>query len=246
MRLRLVSWNIHSCVGIDKRYDPGRIASVLADLDADIIGLQEVDWRSPQHEGVDQLAFLARELEMTAVAGPNLYDHRGEFGNALLTRLAVEEVEHLDLAQPGREPRGCIDARLRHEGHHIRALVTHLGLRRDERAIQLNDIADHLGHETGEVRCLLADINEWLPTRFTRGPLVPACFDAVYAPRTFPSRRPVFPLDRVFVSPLPDKLDHARLRTPLSRLASDHLPVLVDVGWQDKAGLTSRIGGWSE
>lgn len=234
MRLRFVSWNIHSCVGTDKRYDPGRVASVLGTLDADVIGLQEVDWRSPPHEGVDQLAFLARTLGMTAIAGPNLYDHRGEFGNALLTRLAVEEVEHLDLAQTGREPRGCIDARLRHEDQSIRALVTHLGLRRYERAAQLQAITDYLGaREPGVVRCLMADLNEWLPTRLTRGPLTPACFDTVYAPRTFPSTRPVLPLDRVFVSPLPDELEQARLRTPWSRLASDHLPLVVDARWDE-------------
>lgn len=232
MRLRLVSWNIHSCVGTDKRYDPGRVASVLAELDADVIGLQEVDWRTPRHEGVDQLAYLAKVTGMTAVAGPNLYDHRGEFGNALLTRLAVEEVDHMDLAQPGREPRGCIDARLRHGDHHIRALVTHLGLRRYERVKQLKAIEEHLGdREPGVVRCLLADINEWLPTRLTRGPLVPACFDTVYAPRTFPSTRRTFPLDRVFLAPLPDELERAPYITPMSRLASDHLPIVVEAQW---------------
>ena len=232
MRLRLVSWNIHSCVGTDKRYDPARIADVLAKLDADIIGLQEVDWRSPSHEGVDQLAFLARELGMTAVAGPNLYDHRGEFGNALLTRLAVQEVEHLDLAQTGREPRGCIDARLRHDDQTIRALVTHLGLRRAERAAQLRAIADYLGpSEPGLVQCLMGDINEWFPARMMRGPLVPTCFEAVCAPRTFPSRSPTLALDRVMISPRPNSIDGDRIGTPLARLASDHLPVVVDAAW---------------
>lgn len=235
MRLRLVSWNIHSCVGTDKRYDPARIASVLTELNADIIGLQEVDWRSPLHQGVDQLAFLARTLGMTAVPGPNLYDHRGEFGNALLTRLPVEEVEHLDLAQPGREPRGCIDAQLTCDGRPLRALVTHLGLQRSERALQRRAIAEHLGpREPGVVRCLLADLNEWMPARLTRGPLVPACFDAVYAPRTFPARRPALALDRVYASPMPDTARHARLLTPAARLASDHLPVVVDVRWDGR------------
>lgn len=232
MRLRLVSWNIHSCVGTDKRYDPGRIASVLAGLEADVIGLQEVDWRTPQYEGVDQLAYFARMLGMTAIAGPNLCDHRGEFGNALLTRLAVEEIKHLDLAQPGREPRGCIDARLCHEGQTIRAMVTHLGLRRFERGAQLNQIAKYLdASEPTTVRCLLADINEWLPPLLKSSPHVSRHFESVCTSRTFPAKSPAFALDRILLSPRPDDINYAPCRTALCRLASDHLPLVVDARW---------------
>lgn len=235
MRLRLVTWNIHSCVGTDRRYDPGRIASVLKQLDADVIALQEVDWRSPPHEGLDQLAFLARSLGMDAVTGPNLIDHRGEFGNALLTRWRVDHVTHIDLSQPGREPRGCIDARIMLNNQSIRVLNTHLGLSRPERTAQLRKIAHHLaGEEIADVCCLLGDINEWLPARVSGRPIMPAHFSSVCAPRTFPSNKPVFRLDRVYLSPAPVGLTRDRRVSVLARTASDHLPVVVDAAWGNK------------
>lgn len=236
MRLRLVSWNIHSCVGTDKRYDPSRIASVLAGFDADIIGLQEVDWRAPQYEGTDQLSFLASRLGMNAIAGPNLIDHRGEFGNALLTRLQVEDVDHLDLSLPGREPRGCIDAKLVGEGRRIRVFVTHLGLMRRERVKQLRTIAQHLADGAiVDIRCLIGDINEWLPPLISGRDLIPKPFHAVCAPRTFPSKMPVFRLDRVYVAPLPSRLVQHPFVTGSARRASDHLPIVIDVEWDETA-----------
>lgn len=234
MRLRLVSWNIHSCVGTDKRYDPSRIASVLAGFDADIIGLQEVDWRAPQYEGTDQLSFLARTLGMNAIAGPNLIDRRGEFGNALLTRLEVADVDHLDLSQPGREPRGCIDAQLVSEGHRIRVFVTHLGLMRRERVKQLRTIVRHLADDVStDMRCLLGDINEWLPQLISGRDLIPKPFQAVYAPRSFPSKMPVFRLDRAYVAPLPSRLVQHPFVSGSARQASDHLPIIIDVQWDN-------------
>ncbi|MCA9286132.1 MAG: endonuclease/exonuclease/phosphatase family protein, partial [Phycisphaerales bacterium] len=162
MHCRLVTWNIHSCVGTDGAYDPGRTAEVLRGLDADIIGLQEVDWRTPPFDGMDQLTLMAQRLAMTPVAGPNLRDHRGEYGNGLLTRLEVREVRRVHLAHDASEPRGAIDALLTRDGHRLRVLVTHLGLRRRERRLQAQAIRAAVERGADAV-VLLADLNEWMP-----------------------------------------------------------------------------------
>ncbi len=233
MRLRLVSWNIHSCVGSDGVYDPDRIAAVLADLDPDIIGLQEVDWRREPIAGVDQFQHLAATLGLTAVAGPNLVDHRGAYGNGLLTSLEIVDVVNVDLAFGSREPRGAIDALLRADGGRVRATVTHLGLTWRERRRQLRDLASHLtDNETGEdARVLLADLNDWRPPRLTRCPLHREHYALASTMRTFPARLPLFALDRIYLGPKPRSVEQVAVDSGEARRASDHLPIVVDVEW---------------
>lgn len=230
-RLRLVTWNVHGCVGTDGVHDPRRIADVLATIDADVIGLQEVDWRHPPTRGLDPLAFIAAQLGMHAVAGSNLRDHRGEYGNGLLTRLDVERVEHIRLAHAGREPRGAIDARLRRDGFHVRAVVTHLGLRRGERRVQVDRIRAALAGDDAPATVLLGDLNEWRPGPIVGASLVPDPFPVGTCHRTWPSRRPWFRLDRVLLRPRPAELHARTVRSAEARRASDHLPVVVDAAW---------------
>lgn len=232
MRLRFVSWNIHSCVGTDGRHDPSRVADVLARLDADVIGLQEVDWRKPRVNGRDQLAYLAEALSMTPVAGPNFEDHLGHYGNGLLTRLQIASVTRLELANRGREPRGLIDATLETEDRGLRVLVTHLGLSRLERKRQVRRITEHLDQTPtpeGTLPVLLGDLNEWLPACFRRKAGLPRHFAFEHAPRTFPSRLPLYRLDRILTGPMPSGARLCDQKHAKSKLASDHLPVCIDI-----------------
>ena len=104
------TYNIHRCVGADGRYNPGRVALVLEELNADLIGLQEVDSRLAAAGACDQLTFLARRLGFNVVAGLNIVCHRGHYGNALLSRWPILNSRLIDLSAAGREPRGGIDA----------------------------------------------------------------------------------------------------------------------------------------
>ena len=233
MRLRLVTWNVHSWIGTDRREDITRIARILEGLDADVIGLQEVDSRAARDTEPDPLEGIAARLGMTALAGPNLTDDRGEYGNGLLTRLPVAQVDRVDLSEFGREPRGAIDATLEHEQGPLRAIVTHFGLGRAERRAQARRLAAHLRDSPGPrgVRVLLGDLNEWRPWVRPDRRLIPDQFDHDFSARSFPARLPVLRLDRIFVSPRPDA---ARLRVeggPLARRASDHLPLILDAEW---------------
>src|SRR6266511_2340489 len=106
--LSVVSYNIHQCVGTDRRRDATRIAAILKELNADIIGLQEVH---SAHDGTFeayQLRYLAETTGNHVVSGPNVTKANSEYGNVLLTRHSVVRVNRLDLSVPGREARGAI------------------------------------------------------------------------------------------------------------------------------------------
>jgi endonuclease/exonuclease/phosphatase family metal-dependent hydrolase len=213
--------------------DATRVGDVLSELDADFIGLQEVDRRVEPTAGRDQLEYFANRLKMHPIAGPNLHDHRGDFGNGLLARRPAVAHELLDLSVSQREPRGAIDARFSLQGAEIRVLVTHLGLARRERAEQISILRDHLaGAPMHDAVVLLGDLNEWRPAPFTRSRLVPAPFAVSSRLRSFPSRRPLIDLDRILVWPRPMRFEARTKRGRITRVASDHLPVVADIEWK--------------
>jgi endonuclease/exonuclease/phosphatase family metal-dependent hydrolase len=231
--LRVATYNVHGCVGVDGRYDPGRVAAVLRELNADIIGLQEIDNHRPLRQGLHQLELLARATGLEAVPGLNICAKRGEYGNALLTRLPVVAVRRLDLSVPGREPRGAIDADLVGPEGRVRVIVTHLGLAPAERHKQIAGILDALlpGPEPWPPTLLMGDINEWLPGGGLRVETLTRRFAAAFCGRTFPAILPVLYLDRIFAHPKPERALFAVHRSRLARWASDHLPVRGELAW---------------
>ena len=219
-----VSYNIHQCVGLDGRRDVERIARVLSSLDAQLIGLQEVGTDLEDGRKSSQMEYLARATGLQAIAGPTIERHTGPFGNVLLTSWRVLDSRLLDLSVPGREPRGAIDADLMIEGRSVRVIVTHFGLRAAERRYQVRCLLEALSKGQNRFIIVLGDINEWVlrsrPLRWLY-----ARFGTPPAPRTFPSWLPLFALDRIWVLPREVLLEVHAHATPLTRIASDHLPV---------------------
>ncbi|MGN6520230.1 MAG: endonuclease/exonuclease/phosphatase family protein [Dokdonella sp.] len=218
--MRIATWNLHEAVGVDGRCLPVRIARVLAELDADVVALQEF---SPRRSTVDELsAQLEHATGATLVVMPTFLKRGRVFGNALLCRVPIVSVEARELALERREPRNAIDARVDWDGRPLRVLATHLGLRRAERIEQIGRLDALLDEDTPTL--LLGDFNEWrlhgcLATLERRLARVPT-------PPTFPSPCPVARLDRLFVSP---GLRVSHVRTHRSRsamVASDHLPLV--------------------
>jgi endonuclease/exonuclease/phosphatase family metal-dependent hydrolase len=213
--LRIASYNLHGCVGRDGARDARRIAEVIAELGCDTIGLQEVF-------GLDS---LEKKLDMTAIAGPHHLWHDRHVGNALLTRRRVLAVRNHDYTWPRHEPRTALDVDLEVDGQTVRIIVTHLGLKPAERRFQVRRLLALLKQTPLYERVVvLGDINEWLPLgRPVRW--LHALFGHSPAERTFPSRWPLFALDRVWVRPRHALLAFGAHRSPLAVQASDHLPV---------------------
>ncbi|MDA8230472.1 MAG: endonuclease/exonuclease/phosphatase family protein [Magnetospirillum sp.] len=231
--LSLASYNIHRCFGTDGRYVPERTAEVIHSLDADVIGLQEVDMRLLV-DGRTQLDYLAETLRMHAVPGPNIKGRRGKFGNALLSRWPVRMVRHTDLSVRHFEPRGAIDCDVDVGGLSLRVVVTHLGLNAAERRLQVRRLSAVLeGMSEGAPLVVMGDFNEWKPTRGALRAL-DRRLGPSRMPRTFPSRMPLLPLDRIWVWPIGGLQRLSVYTTSLSRITSDHLPLRAEVAWDER------------
>jgi endonuclease/exonuclease/phosphatase family metal-dependent hydrolase len=226
--LRVASYNIHACIGLDRLQDIGRVAAVLDEINADVIGLQEVESRRSRSP-IDQAEALATALDMQCIEGPLLHGPSGWYGNALLTRRTVRAVRRVVFEARGREARGAIVADLASsEGLGWRVLTTHLDLHSGRRRRQFEVLLDELLPALSLATIVIGDFNEWWP--FSRG-LSALRRHAVlpFAPPTFPSRCPLFSLDRMALSACRLSGRLRRHDTTLSRIASDHLPIFADI-----------------
>ena len=225
--LIVATWNIHGGIGIDGRYSSARIVEVLNELDADIVALQEV--ASPEaHENF--LHEIERETGYHVAAGLLRQRVGSDFGNAVLSRYAFSEISRLDLAVRDYEPRGALDVCITVSTRQVlRVIGTHLGLRPRERREQVHRLIGAIERQVPHPTVLMGDLNEWylwgrplrwLHTHFREVPT---------APRTFPSWRPMFALDRIWVSPAGRLRRLARHASPLARMASDHLPLKAEI-----------------
>ena len=223
--LRVLTYNLHGCVGADGVRDVERIARVIRALEPDIAGLQEVDCRVARVDGLTQLEALAAATGMEAIAGPTIREGDGFYGNALLSRFPFGEVSHFDLSYPRREPRAVLSAKVIVDGVDLRCLVTHFGLRARERDHQARHLLEQVG--TGPV-VVMGDFNEWRPRAATMA-RIDAALGATRAVRSFPARFPVLKLDRIWVRPECALVDITARADSLARVASDHLPLVATI-----------------
>jgi endonuclease/exonuclease/phosphatase family metal-dependent hydrolase len=140
----------------------------------------------------------------------------------------VIEVRHLDLSVASREPRAALDVDLGIAGETVRCIVTHFGLGFRERLHQVRALCRLVDEIQRPVTLLLGDFNEWVPMRRSLLHL-DSRLGRSYSARTFPSRRPVLPLDRIWVRPRHTVLRVWTLRDSHTRIASDHLPLCATV-----------------
>ena len=238
--VRVATYNIHKCRGLDRRVQPARIAKVLCELDADIIALQEVVSVSGRDQQ-DQARFLAAELGFHFFLGENRRLDGGAYGNLLLSRFPLRTVCNHDLTAGKREQRGCLRADIDLDGTTLHVFNVHLGTSFLERRHQARKLvsADILRNpELRGLRVVLGDFNEW--TRGLTSRLLSAHFQSadlktdLGRSRTYPGVLPFLHLDHIYFDQ-PLKLERLSLhRGPTALIASDHLPLVADFHLEGK------------
>jgi endonuclease/exonuclease/phosphatase family metal-dependent hydrolase len=223
--MRIASYNIHKCRGTDGRVQPDRILKVINELRADLIALQEVDKRFGRRDGLLDPEAIRRETGMRLLVQSDLPHGHGWHGNALLVRAEPKSYRRLRLRLPGFEPRGAIVAELDLGDGEFRVIAAHLGLLRQSRLDQASAILKAHREMTPMPTILMGDFNEWRSRRRSSLSILEPIFGGGASPRSFPSRRPIFALDRILGWPYGLISDLAVHASPLARVASDHLPL---------------------
>lgn len=216
---------MHSGVGIDGRFAPQRIARVIAELDADIVALQEFGSRRAEF---DMRAHLEQATGWPALVMATCSNRHGDFGNALLTRFPLASAVCESLGTVGREPRNAIDVIVECDTARLRLIATHLGLRPQERREQIARLLRLFTATRVRPLVLLGDFNVWR-VRARALQAFAAEDDDARAPRTFPSPYPLAALDRIFVSPPSARIDVHTHRSRTACFASDHLPLIAEI-----------------
>jgi endonuclease/exonuclease/phosphatase family metal-dependent hydrolase len=243
MKLRLMTYNVHRCVGTDRKLDVERVAEVIAAEKPDVVALQELDVRRARTRGVDQAHRLAELLKMTSHFHPAMTVEEELYGDAILTALPERKVkaEGLPLYTriPGLEPRGAIWITVEVGGAPVQIINTHLGLVPQEQKRQAAALLGEqwMAHEAWKAPgILLGDFNA-TPYSATYRLLRAALRDA-QAPSatwrgtptaTFPSSFPFMRIDHVFLTKGLETVGVSSPYGPLARAASDHLPLVVDL-----------------
>lgn len=237
---RLLTYNVHRCVGVDRRLDVARVAAVIAEYEPDIVCLQELDVGRARTGFTDQAEEIARRLEMSFHFHAAMRVEAELYGDAILTHRPERLVRSAALPTlagvPGLEPRGALWAAIDIDGVAVNVINTHLGLVPREQRLQAAALCgkDWTGHpDCAGPTILTGDFNATSLTRPYRT-LTARLADAQRRLRlkpsvkTFPSSFPAIRIDHMFVSP------HIRVTgiqapfSPLARMASDHLPLIMD------------------
>jgi endonuclease/exonuclease/phosphatase family metal-dependent hydrolase len=245
MRLRVLTYNIHRAIGVDRRFRLDRIATILSHHDPDVAILQEVDDGAPRSGHINLAAELALLLGYPHLAvGHNVRLRQGRYGNATLSRHPIVHERNIDLTIGGRKRRGCLHATIRALPAHgsprdLEVFNLHLGLSARERDRQVAILArapEFAAVDPGHALLLAGDFNDWrnlLRSAFVsvlgmrcateRAPDGRRCL------RTYPSFSPTGGLDRVYLRGPVRALAARTCRLRAAKVASDHLPVIVDL-----------------
>ena len=230
--VRVATYNIHRGRGLDGRTRIGRIAAVLATIDADIVALQEVVGASPMRPG--QAAELGAALAMGWVMGPVRHLRKATFGNVVLSRLPIRQHLQYDLTWKTCEARGCQRVDIALDDHTLHFYNVHLGTSWLERRHQAGRLAT-LVHDrrVNGPKIVLGDFNEW-----ARGLATDVLGQRLQSVdlrthlrrrRTYPGFFPILHLDHIYFEGQVEVLRVTLPKDRMAKMASDHLPLVADL-----------------
>jgi endonuclease/exonuclease/phosphatase family metal-dependent hydrolase len=231
--LRIATYNIHRCRGMDRRTMPQRIVEVLRDIGADVIALQEVVGAGPS--GAGQAEEIGAALGMGWAMAPVRHLRNHLFGNVVLSRFPMVHHSQYDLSWRTCEARACqrADLDLGH-GRLLHVYNVHLGTAVLERRYQAPRLASFVhDHRVPPPKIILGDFNEWMRGLATR--TLSSLFDSVdihahlQRRRTYPGLFPLLHLDHIYYEGRVEVRSVELPRTRKALMASDHLPLVANI-----------------
>jgi len=231
--LRIATYNIHRCRGMDRRTMPSRIAEVIRELDADIVALQEVIGAGPAGAGQAEEIGAAAGMGWVMASVRHLRNHL--FGNVVLSRYPILHHSQYDLSWRTCEPRGCQRADLDvGGGDALHIYNVHLGTAVLERRYQAPRLAAFVHDRRVQgPKIILGDFNEWMRGLATS--TLNSLFESIdiYAHlkrrRTYPGIFPVLHLDHIYYEGNVKVRSVELVRSRKAMMASDHLPLVADL-----------------
>jgi endonuclease/exonuclease/phosphatase family metal-dependent hydrolase len=223
--IRVLTWNVHGCVGRDRVCDPDRVAKVLDAAQPDISALQEIDNRT-RRAARDPFSYFGELFGWTTVTARTLAATDGHYGHIVLSRWPIESLGEIDLSVPRREPRKAIVGRVAAPGGPIIVIAVHLGLWPRERRRQFAKLRARIDELADLPLLVLGDFNDFPGRGLAERSLCPP-LAATPELATYPSRFPLLPLDRIWFREPLELVTIATLRD--AQLVSDHLPLLASL-----------------
>jgi endonuclease/exonuclease/phosphatase family metal-dependent hydrolase len=230
--LRVATYNIHRCRGLDGRTSTERVANVIRSIDADVIALQEVVGAGPKSAG--QAEELGAQLGMGWVMAPTRHFRSSLFGNVVLSRLPIVHHAQHDLSWKTCEPRCCqrVDLAIGEDTLHL--YNVHLGTAIFERRHQAQRLSTIMtDRRVGQPKIVLGDFNEWMRGQATQ--MLTERLESIdlrahlRRRRTYPGVFPVVHLDHIYYEGTVEVVKLELPRTRLSLMASDHLPLVAEL-----------------
>jgi len=229
--VRIATYNVHRCRGMDRRVAPARIVEVLRDIDADVIALQEVIGAGPL--GAGQAEEIGAGLGMGWVMNCVRTLRQHQYGNVILSRFPIVHHAQYDLSWRTCEPRNCQRADLEVEGQLLHVYNVHLGTAVLERRYQAKRLASYVhDRRVSGPKILLGDFNEWMKGLATK--TLSSLFESVDISqylkrrRTYPGIFPVVHLDHIYYDGAVAVIGVEMPRTRKALMASDHLPLVAN------------------
>lgn len=235
--IRVATYNVHKCRGLDRRTDAERIAAVIRELDADVIAIQEildVHDGKPEHDQARRIEAALHDYR--SCFGENRRLHGGAYGNLTLTRLPFATCTNYDITWAHRERRGCLRTDIALPGGKLlHVFNVHLGTSFTERRHQARHLLTETVLKHAELtgpRIVVGDFNEW--TRGLASRLMSAEFSVIEPrahlryPRTYPGVLPLLHLDHFYYEKTLELTGYELHRTRRALVASDHLPLIAE------------------
>jgi endonuclease/exonuclease/phosphatase family metal-dependent hydrolase len=231
--LRVATYNIHRCRGMDRRVIPSRITEVLRSIDADVVAMQEVIGSGPS--GHDQAEEIGAALGMGWVMASVRHLRKHHFGNVVMSRFPIVHHSQYDLSWRTCEPRACQRADLElGGGRRLHVYNVHLGTAVLERRYQATRLASYVhDRRVDGPKVILGDFNEWMRGLATR--TLSSLFESVdlrahlRRRRTYPGIFPLLHLDHIYYEGLVEVRSVELPRNRKALMASDHLPLVANL-----------------